>query len=90
MASEVRRIDIDAAVLNPARYFARPSDVVHAPALSRANKRRILESWARDAELLSQAEAENMAGGDRPHLREARLALLELDDERGSAEPPES
>ncbi len=80
MSSRESRIDVEAAVLNPTKFFARPADVVRTAGLTRAEKRRILESWARDAELLSQAEAENMPGDDRPHLREARLALLELDE----------
>ncbi len=50
--------------------------------LSRDEKRRILESWALDAELINAAEAENMGGreGDRSYLQEARLALLKLAD----------
>jgi len=31
-----------------------------------------------DAQLLSQAEAENMPGKERPRLQEAKLALLVL------------
>jgi hypothetical protein len=43
--------------------------------------RRILESWALDAKRLSESEAENMPGRvtERPFLREAKLALLELE-----------
>jgi hypothetical protein len=53
-------------------------DVVRDRRLSKEDKQRILESWVLDAELLSQAEAENMPGKDRPRLQEAKLALLEL------------
>jgi hypothetical protein len=75
------RIDVDDAVMDPTRYFARPGDVLDDPRLNRDEKRRILESWALDAELISAAESENMGGrdGDRPFLREAKLALLKLD-----------
>jgi len=40
-----------------------------------------LQSGALDAELISEAESENMRGraNDRSCLREAKLALLELD-----------
>ncbi len=74
-------IDVDSAVLDPTRYYERPNDVLADPRLDVAAKRRILESWARDAEQLSEAEAENMPGRatERPFLREAKLALLELD-----------
>ncbi|MGB5132117.1 MAG: hypothetical protein WBO00_05855 [Steroidobacteraceae bacterium] len=74
-------IDVENAVLDPTRYFSRPEEVL-AAALSNDDKRRILQSWALDAELISEAESENMRGrpGDRSFLREAKLALLKLDD----------
>lgn len=73
--------DIDDAVMDPTRYFSHPAEVLNDAALSREEKRRILRSWALDAELIDQAESENMRGraGDRSHLREAKLALLKLD-----------
>lgn len=73
--------DIDAAVLDPTRFFERPQAVLEDARLDSAQKRRILESWALDAQRLSESEAENMPGRatERPFLREAKLALLELD-----------
>ena len=71
--------DVEAAVRDPADHFAAPMDVVTDVRLTVAEKHRILESWAYDAKELSQAEAENMPGRDRPRLREVRLALLELE-----------
>ena len=47
-------------------------------------KRRILESWKKDAELLSTAQDENMAGGERPQLQDVSIALGALD--RSAAE----
>jgi hypothetical protein len=41
-------------------------------------QKQILESWALDAQLLSQAEAENMPGKERPRLQDVKLALLEF------------
>jgi len=74
-------MDIDDAVMDPTRYFSRPAEVLDDVRLSRDQKRRILQSWALDAELISEAESENMRGreGDRSYLREAKLALLQLD-----------
>ncbi|MGH8864727.1 MAG: hypothetical protein ACREVZ_08815 [Burkholderiales bacterium] len=74
-------IDADNAVKDPTRYFSHPCDVLNDARLNRDEKRRILESWALDAELISEAESENMRGRDdeRPYLRETRLALLKLD-----------
>ena len=53
--------------------------MVADPGLSLDEKRRILDSWALDAQLLSVAEEENMGGKDRPGLREVKLAQLELE-----------
>ena len=74
-------IDIDAAILDATRYFSRPCEVLDDARLNRDEKRRILQSWALDPELISEAESENMRGreGDRFYLREAKLALLSLD-----------
>ena len=74
-------IDVDAAVLDATRYFSSPSEVLDDTRLNRDQKRRILQSWALDAELISEAESENMRGrpADRSYLREAKLALLKLD-----------
>jgi hypothetical protein len=76
-----RWIDVDRAVMDPDRFFSRPADVLDATALSRVQKRRILRSWAFDADRINEAESENMGGrpADRSVFREARLALLTLD-----------
>jgi hypothetical protein len=75
-------IDVDNAVKDPTRYFASPADVLNDTALSNGDKRRILQSWSLDAQLINEAESENMGGrpGDRSFLREAKLALLKLDE----------
>jgi len=70
-------LDLDAVVLDAAAYFESPMAVVRDSRLTREQKVRVLESWVRDAQLLSQAEAENMPGADRPRLQEAKLALRE-------------
>jgi len=80
MATVKGRPDIEAVIKDPVRYFASPREVVADRRYSAAERRRILESWALDAQLLSVAEAENMGGDDRPGLREVKLALLELEN----------
>ena len=77
----LEHVDVDNAVMDPTRYFSRPCEVLNDARLDRNEKRRILESWALDAELISEAESENMRGraGERSDLREAKLALLQLD-----------
>ena len=81
MTSPGIRIVIDDVLMDPSRYFSHPAEVLEDVRLSREQKRRILRSWALDAELIDEAESENMRGrpGDGSHLREARLALLKLD-----------
>ena len=75
-------LDVDAAGLDPADHFESPMNVVRDRRLTKGEKQRVLESWIRDAQLLSQAEAENMQGTERPRLQEAKLALLELQKQK--------
>ena len=79
MARREKRPDIETIIKDPDKHFRTPRDVVADAGLTRDEKRRILDSWAVDAQLLAVAEEENMAGGDRPGLREVKLALLELE-----------
>jgi hypothetical protein len=65
--------------INPAERYESPGAVLADATLSRDQKRLLLEAWRQDAELMSQAEAENMGGGKQPRLREVKLALNELD-----------
>jgi hypothetical protein len=72
--------NLDAAVRDPTDYFGSLTDVVRR--LTKGEKQRVLESWVLDAQLLSQAEAESMPGKERPRLQEAKLALLELQNQK--------
>ena len=70
---------VESAISDPTRHYDCPMDVVRDDTLDTDEKRRILESWKKDAELLSNAQAENMTGGERPGLQDVSLALGELD-----------
>jgi hypothetical protein len=70
---------VENAIADPTRFYAAPMDVVHDDELDADQKRRSLESWKKDAELLSTAQDENMAGGERPQLQDVSLALSELE-----------
>jgi hypothetical protein len=70
---------VEDAISDPTRYYDSPMDVVNDGELETDEKRRILESWKKDAELLSTAQDENMAGGERPQLQDVSLALGELE-----------
>jgi hypothetical protein len=82
MATPRELLDIELLVRDPVEHFSSPMDVVDDSHLGWDEKRRILESWICDAGQLLQAEAENMPGTDRPRLREAHLAMLELQKRR--------
>ena len=79
MPSPQRKPSIDTIIKDPAKHFRTPGDVVADPSLNVAQKRRILESWALDSQLIAVAEEENMGGDERPGLQEVKLALLELE-----------
>jgi hypothetical protein len=70
---------VESAISDPTRHYTRPMDVVNDDDLETDEKRRILESWKKDAELLSTAQDENMSGGERPQLQDVSLALGELE-----------
>jgi hypothetical protein len=70
---------VEQAISDPTRAYATPMDVVRDEDLSVDEKRQILESWKQDAQLLSTAQDENMAGGERPQLQDVSVALTELE-----------
>jgi hypothetical protein len=69
---------VENTISDPTRHYGCPMDVVRDDELDLEEKRRILESWKKDAELLSTAQDENMTGGERPQLQDVSLALGEL------------
>lgn len=79
MGGNTERPSTDVIIKDPVKHYGAPRDVVADARLTRAEKRRILESWALDAQLITVAEEENMAGPKRPGLRDVKLALLELE-----------
>jgi hypothetical protein len=70
---------IEEVIKDPVKHYREPREVVADSRFTRDERRRILESWALDAQLITVADEENMAAPKRPWLREARLALIELE-----------
>lgn len=70
-------------IADPTRHYAKPMDVVNDPTLAPDAKRQILESWKKDAELLSTAQNENMTGGEAPGLQDVSIALDQLEKTSG-------
>lgn len=81
MGTAAAKPDIETIIKDPGKHFRAPREVVSDRQFTLEEKRKILDSWALDAQLLSVAEEENMGGTDRPGLREVKLALLELDNQ---------
>jgi hypothetical protein len=86
MAKRPTTPSIGNIIKDPSKHFRAPREVLADSRLTRDQKRRILDSWALDSQLIAVADDENMAGTERPGLREVKLALLEL--ERGGGRPP--
>jgi len=71
--------DLEAAVASPSQHFGSPAEVLAAEGLDHVAKRRILESWIRDAEMLAEAASEGMTGGGQNSQQEAQQALAQLE-----------
>ncbi len=65
MTNSGKRIDLRKAMLNPARVFRGPEDVLEGEELTREQKIEILDRWKFDALQLQVAEEENM-GSEQP------------------------
>lgn len=79
MEMQTANPSIEAIIKDPVKHYRAPRDVVADNRLTREEKRRVLDSWALDAQLIAVADEENMSGPQRPGLREVKLALLELE-----------
>lgn len=70
--------EVDRAVSRPWSVYKTPEAVLADRRLDAAQKRRILESWERDARELAVAEEENMGGGEPDMLGRVLEALSTL------------
>jgi hypothetical protein len=69
----------------PSAVYGSPREIIADPALSRADKKRLLDAWEEDARRLSVATEEGMTGGEMARLdevAEAKAALKVEDDRR--------
>jgi hypothetical protein len=70
--------ELEKAVQRPWDAYKTPEEVLADRSLSDEDKRRVLESWERDARELAVAEEENMGGGEPNMLHRVLQALNEL------------
>ncbi len=78
MPQDVPKIDLVAALRDPAAVFREPQDVLKRQDLSREIKLKVLRQWERDALELSTAEYEGMAGGEESMLGQVKRAIETL------------
>ena len=72
--------DIDAAIAAPATVFAGPEAVLRRSDYSDREKLQVLRRWRQDAEELSVAEGEGMAGGEPSMIERVSAALAKLEN----------
>lgn len=81
-------MDYEKALLNPAKEFVSPRDVLTEQSLTQDQKIQVLRRWEYDALELEVAEEENM-GGDSPSiLSEVLDALHSLNAEVDTEHTP--
>jgi hypothetical protein len=78
MSADAPRLDVVAALRDPAAVFGDPQDVLKRQDLSRETKLKVLQQWASDALELSTAEYEGMTGGEESMLGRVRHAIAML------------
>jgi hypothetical protein len=71
--------DFDAALADPAALFPSPEAVLARRDYSQSQKLQILQRWQQDAEELSVAEEEGMAGGEPSLIERVSAALARLE-----------
>lgn len=80
-------VSLDEKIADPSGAYDTPEEVLRDAALDRDAKRRILESWERDARELQVAEEENMGGGEPAMLGRVLECLAQVSDEEDDKDP---
>lgn len=81
-------MDKEKAMLNPAREFVHPKDVLVEHSLTQEQKIQVLRRWEYDARELEVAEEENMGGTSPSMLGEILNALHALNAEVDTEHSP--
>ncbi len=71
--------DFETVLADPAAVFPTPEAVLAHGDYSDAEKREVLQRWLQDAEELSVAEEEGMAGAEPSLIERVGAALAKLD-----------
>jgi hypothetical protein len=70
--------ELNSAILNPARAYKYPMDVVEALRITPLEKLAILKAWEADERALQRAEDEGMVGGEHAHLQRVQHAISHI------------
>lgn len=79
-AHAVASVNVEAAIVDPARVFRKPAELAHFDAWSMALRLRLLEIWRQDvvAEQTAEAEAGMIGAPDADRLTELDTLIAEL------------
>jgi hypothetical protein len=69
------KLDVNAALRDPAATFAEPAEIVAHPDLSRSLKLRMLRQWEQEARAVAVAQEEGMTSGGDSMLGRIRRAI---------------
>lgn len=69
----------DNSRLEPETEYAKPTDIVRSPFLTRAEKLDLLHQWEQNALQLQEAATEGMAGGETGTLQAVRRAIRDVE-----------
>lgn len=75
-----KSLSLEEKIADPSGAYGSPEEVLQDRALDREGKRRVLESWERDAREMMVAEEENMSGGEPAMLGRVLEALASVTD----------
>lgn len=81
-------MSFEQAMLDPAKCYDKPADLLNDTRLSRDEKIKVLRRWEFDARESEVAEEENMGGGQSTPLYEVLDALKQLGETSTSVEAP--
>ncbi|WP_432698395.1 hypothetical protein ACQUQP_08650 [Marinobacterium sp. YM272] len=81
-------MSFEQAMLDPAKCYDTPADLLNDTRLSREEKIKVLRCWEFDARESEVAEEENMGGGRSTPLSEVLDALHKLGETSTSVDAP--
>ena len=82
------KLEVNAALRDPAATFAEPAEIVAHPDLSRSRKLRMLRQWEQEARVVAVAQEEGMTSGGDSMLGRIRRAIGALSPDGDDEIPP--